>query len=405
MTRVARVLIIFLISFSICGVVYAERKNYYGAGIDFMGGMSNRIGTSGSVISDEFNPFYGAYPSVSLSSVGRHSILDLDYTFAVDRYEMTEPLTITSHTFSAGFNAQLSARTHLRLSDSFNNAPDYSTINVLKGFNLTNEGFEYIFEPELYKRSSISNSAGAEFEVDLSARSSLTFSGSGSFRYYDDSVNRSYLSNQFRIAGGLAYSRRSSEHHTWKLQYNVRQNEYRDYDPARTHSATFGFEHRLTPNTDLTIAAGPSFTERRGNQKAYFGYDVSARISWRVNVNVFSAGYAHRPGDSTGLGTASDSHQGNLAFSRIFGQKTSLRLQASAFRQSGRSTDLYDYWGVRGSMALSRQFGKHWFLTAGASYTDHERQALSYSDNDYRRFYVSIGYRIQKNKNATNYTN
>ena len=369
-----------------------------------MGGITNRIGSS-SLRGQDLNPFFSLYPSASLHSVGQHSDIDLQYTFGVHRYEMTETITNTSHTVNAAFNGNLGARTHLRLSNSFNNAPDYSTVNVLKGYSLTSEGFQYIFEPEIYERPSISNSARAEFEVDLSSRSSLIFRGGASLRHYNENDVQIYLSNQLRIFGGLNYERESSEYQTWKMAYNVRHSEYRDYEPSRTHSATFGFRRKLTPNTEVDIDAGPAFTEKRSTVKSYISYDVSARISRRFNVNVFSAGYAHRPGDSTGLGTATDSHQGNLSFSRTFGQKTSLRLQASAFRQSRRDTDFYNYWGVNAAVNLSRQLGQSWFVTAGASYTDYVGQVNSYSDNAYARAYTSIGYRIGANKNATNYTN
>lgn len=375
----------------------AERKYVLGTSIDFMGGVSNQVGQSGfnlSRLEQGIVPFYSVYPSANLSSVGHHSTIDLNYTFVAERFQMTAPLTSLSHTVTGNFTAQLGRITRLRISDTFNTAPDYSTINVLQGFTITPEGFQYVFEPQLYKRNNISNSGNASLEVDVGSKSFLTFAASGSYRHYDDTVSRSYFTDQTRIEGSLAYSRRTSKRQSWSVKYMVWQNNYEGYYDVRSHAATLGLSRELRPDLHLTLEAGPSYTENSESMKSYVGYFVSAGLSKQLEKNLFTGGYSHHSGDSTGLGTASDSDHGNLGFSRTIGRKGSINFQASAFRQSQRETDVYDYWGANASLALSRQIGNHWVASIGGSYMTYLGATGSYYNSAYKRVYASIGFRF-----------
>ena len=107
-----------------------------GTSVDFMGGVGND--TQGSVnleqLGEDSAPFFGVYPSVSLSSIGQRSTFNLDYTFVAERFRTTDGLTTTSHAVSGSFTSQLSRTVRLRISDTFDTTPSFSTINVLKGF-------------------------------------------------------------------------------------------------------------------------------------------------------------------------------------------------------------------------------------------------------------------------------
>jgi hypothetical protein len=356
--------------------------------MDFTGGMSNQVGASG-VSLEEAAPFFGVYPSLNLRSVGQHSSLDLGYTFSAERFRMSsDNLTTTYHVATASFTAQLGSRTRFRLSDHFDTMPNYSTLNVMKGFIITPTGFQYAYEPQLYKTFSMSNSANIGFDVDLTSASFLSFEGSGSYRHYNDTVNNTNFSDQLRTEGSFAYNHKHSTRTTWSVKYAYWQNDYKDFATARTHSASLGVSRVLSPGWTLNLAAGPAYVQSHD----YTSYVVDATISKTSKTNRFDAGYAHDAGDSTGIGGASDSNQGRLGFMQSLGQTTTLSFQASAFRQNQRGTGAFDYWGASGSTALSQKLGKYFVASVGVSYTTTmSNGAENYT---YKRAYVSIGYRL-----------
>jgi len=367
---------------------YAERKYFLGTAADFTGGMTNQIGDTSYTLSENA-PFFAVYPSINLRSVGEHSELDLDYTFSAERFRTSDGITTLSHIATGSFAAQLGNRTHLRISDTFDTMPNYSTINVLQGFTVTPQGFQYVFEPQTYQSFSMSNSGNIGIDVDLTSKSFLTFGGSGSYRHYNDTVNQTYYSDQLRAEGSFGFSHKHSTRTTWGMKYKIWQNDYQDnYPTARSHSATVELRRVLSPGWSLTLEAGPAYVETA----SYLSYIINANISKQSQTNRFDAGYSHYAGDSTGIGGTSESHQGRLGFSQSLWRTASLSFQASAFRQYQKGSGSYDYWGANGSAALSQELGKYWVASVGVSYTTN--MGGGYNGYTYERAYVSIGYRL-----------
>jgi hypothetical protein len=386
-----RISLIILVITGIALPAYCERKYFLGTTMDFVGGASNQVGTSSfslERLDQGITPFYSIYPSLSLKSVGKHSQLDLKYTFSGDYYQSTPRIFAPSHDGGVEFTGLIGAKTHLRLSDHFTTMPDFSTINVLKGINTTPQGFNFAFEPQLYKSSSINNNATMGLDIDLTSKSSLVFSGSGSFRRYNRSISQSYLSDQSRAEGSVGFSHKHSSRTKWTLKYLFRQNDYQNYDTARTHSATLALSRVLSTGFDITLEAGPAYVEL----EHYTGYIVNVNLSKQFRDNRFYAAYSHNVGDSTGIGGSSENHQGSLGFSHFIGRTISINFDATAFRQSQRKSSAYDYRGVSGSAALSKQLGKYWVASIGISYRTDEGKA--YSNYQYKRAYFSIGYRF-----------
>jgi hypothetical protein len=351
-----------------------------------MGGVSNQAGQSSSLRGLDFSEFYSVYPSLTLNSKGAHSVIDLNYNFVAERFQMDPAITTTSHAFTGSLQAQASKRVQLRLSDTLNTAPDYSTLNVLKGIAPVEGGFQYLFEPQLYKRSNISNSSRLDLDVNLTDRSSLMFGASGSFRRYEEDIVHAGLSDQTRVEGYFGFSHKSGRRTTWNTRYRIWQNDYARYETTRSHSATLGLNSELRPGLTLNLEAGPSYTERNDD----LSYMVNASLSRQFRTNRFSAGYAHSASDSTGYGGSSETHTINMTFMQALGRTTSLNFQGSAFRQTGA----YDYDGVYGSLSLSQQLGRYWVASAGASYRSYQ----SYTS---KRFYASIGFRLDQQRHET----
>jgi hypothetical protein len=390
MPRIARILCVISVIGGLSFPTYAERKYFLGATVDFTGGLSNQV-TNTSYYTQENAPFYSVYPSLSLKSVGKNSTLDFGYTFSAERFEGTPALTTLSHVATMNFTAQLGNRTHLRFSDNFDTMPNYSTINVLQGFAITPLGFQYVFAPQVNKNFSMGDSGSIGFDVDLTTKSSLTFSGTGSYRHYDQSVSGSYYSDQARGEGEFGFSHKHSARTTWNVKYRIWQNEYDNFPTSRSQSATLGLSRVLSPSVTLTLEAGPAYIET----SSYVSYVVDAAIATQFKTNKFSAGYSHFAGDTTGIGGTSESHQGRLGFSRTLWRTASINFQASAFRQNQSGISAYEYWGATGSAALSQQMGRHFVASGGVSYTTNlGNSQITYNNITYKRAYVSVGLRL-----------
>ena len=391
------VLAAVIISLILCAPpLHAERKYTLGHSLDFLAGASDESGQVGpdlTTLNPGLHTFYSVYPSIDLSSEGQHSTYDLHYSFVGERFNLDPALTTTSHSFTGNFAAQMGRRTHIKLSDTFNTVPDYSLLNVLRG-TVPGDQFRYIFEPQLYKRTQLSNSAGIGLDIDLTEKSYITFEGAGAFRFYEEDAENALLSDQTRSEGSFSFSHRQSPRLSWSLKYTFLQNDYEVFATSRTHSAKLILSGSLSPTWELGLEAGPSFTERRESVKEYVSYIANLDLTRQLRTNRFSVRYSHNAADSTGLGSSTESHQGIVDFEQMLGRKALLNFQALAFNQDQRESNLYDYWGAQGSIALTRQFGRYLDISIGASYMTYIGGTGLYEDYSSKRFYAGIGYRI-----------
>jgi hypothetical protein len=382
----------------LAGTLRAERKYVFGTSCDFLGGAAHQIGSSNlslRPLAKGVIATYAIYPSFTLQSAGKHSTLDFNYTFLGERLQIDKPIITTSHHFTAALTSQVGKRAHLRLANTFSSVPALSILNVLQGTTEIPGGFEYTFEPELYRRSSMNDVGRVGLDVDLTKKSFLTLEGTGSYRGYEhDAALPGYLYDQWRIEGSAAFSHRHSERSTWSVKYRMYQNENENYPTVRSHSATLGSNLQLKPTVHLTLEAGPAYTEQSTLNPDYVGYYASLNLSKQVHENQVHFYYNHRPGDSTGLGTISDSHQGGFGFVLGLGRWTSFRFDASGFKQNQRLTKIFDYWGAQGALALSRVIGRHWIVSLGGSYQIYAGQYAGLNSLAYGRVFLAFGYRF-----------
>jgi hypothetical protein len=367
--------------------LHAERKTDFQTAVDLIGGAGNQAG-SGGQSQKSMSATQSLSPSLNLRSRGEHSELDLNYAFNVERYMRHPYITDTSHAFTATLSTRPNKRFSFHFSDTFRSASDSTMVNVLKGFSFTSTDFQYIFEPQLQKRSTLNNSATLGLDINLGKQSYLTFGASGSYLKYSGDALSSLLSNQIREEGNISYSYRHGKRQTWSVKYSAYRNEFQHIGKTLSQSMTFVFSQELRPTLLLNMEAGPSYTGKTQSQRAYVGYDTSVNVSKRLHSNQFSFFYSHRSGDSTGLGGTSDSHQGGLSFSRSLGCKASINFSASTFTQSQD-----DYRGVQGSMSLSRSLGRHFSMSLGGNYQNNKGNVANSFSNENKRFFASIGYR------------
>jgi hypothetical protein len=391
---------LFLLLFLLAPAAYAQRKNHPGAQIDFMGGGSNQIGGSNynlAAFQSGMAPFYGVTPTLELKSLGANSELDLSCSFQWQRYNGDSVITTMSHMADMNLTARLSKTVRSRFNGSFYSAPDYTSFNVLRGIAFTPEGFRYVFEPALARRSSYTGNTLGSLDVDVGPKSYLTLGGSASYRHYDKIASRPVgLSDQLRVEGNVAFNRKLSSRHTWHVKYAAAENRYRDYGNALTHNAGLGFELELAPTVRMGLDAGPSYTQSQRLHKNLLGYHASINISKTIHANMLSLYYAHSSGDSTGLGSVSDTDNGGISFSRAFGRKVTLTANLSAFRGKGQLDNPYDSNGYYGASALSFMLNPHWFLNCGGSYRKNEGSSLL--NATYEQVYLSIRYSLTPNQ-------
>lgn len=383
----------------------AERKYVIGFTGDVVGGATNQAG-SGSfnlapLADKSYIPFYSAYPSLSLKSIGRSSTLELNYSFTMDRYEAVDPITTLGHAFRSQLTSQVGKKSRLKLYGDFNTTPQLSLINVLTGFSLSPlGGFNYLYDPQVFENVYHRGGGGASLEVDLTKSSFLTIAGSGSYVHYGSSASTAaFLSNQIRGEGSLAYSYRKSRRQTWGMKYTYHQNDFSRFGFVRGHSFALTSDSELRPTVKMRLEAGPAYTEKYLTQPEYLGFSALVNISKTFHSNLITVGYSHLSGDSTGYGGVTESDRIGLSFSHMFGRFTTLSIDATAFNQKQQGTSAYKYKSVGGSASLTRLVGKHWRFGIGASYQDYPSQeglypTGGYPSRVYKRFYVSIGFHV-----------
>jgi hypothetical protein len=371
---------------------YAQRKNIMGAQLDFSGGGSNQTGGSGFNLvqfQSGIAPFYGVTPTLDMKSQGASSLLDLSYSFMWQRYNGSTVMTTTSHVADLNWTTRLSKGARMTFGDSFSSALDSTSFNVFRGITITPQGFSYLFEPALARSSNYSNNATASLEVNVGKESSLIFGISSSYRHYEQSAAvAGQLGDQLRAEGNFAYSRKLSSHHTWHIRYSAAENRYQQYSNTLTHSAGIGFDLRPTTTLRLGLDAGLSYTQSQKLQQNFLGYNASFNISKSLNKNVFSLNFTHSSGESTGIGSTSDTDSGGLGFSRVFGRRVTLTSNLQAFRSVGRLDNPYNPRGYSGAAALSIALGRHWALNFGGSYRKNE--GMSVYNSSYDNVYLSI---------------
>src|SRR6516162_5584523 len=92
------------------GALYAQDRIYtLGTTLDLAGGGTNQVnGAVAQPQSSSFFPFYGAYPSLTLTAAGAHTVLNANYGYGYNRFQTDPKYTDQSHTGSLNFNWTLS---------------------------------------------------------------------------------------------------------------------------------------------------------------------------------------------------------------------------------------------------------------------------------------------------------
>jgi len=331
-----------------------QREYAIGLGVDLISGGSRIPGRFSQTVQNgsELPFFYGVYPSLNMTGRGASSALHLSYGYGLDQIDVTPKFRSASHTVSADVSEALGATWQIRVRDSFETTSDSTTYNAFRGVATDPDGFAFLFEPVDAGITTRSNRLDLTAQHDLSSRSTLSFTGTHSFRLYGGEAGFvNGLSDQQRISTGLTFRRQSSVRRSWSLGYTLAYSAFDEYEDAGTVAGHLGTRIELARDVTFEIVAGPSFVSGRGFGKDYWGYNGSASIRKRLQYNTFTLYYAEESGNPSGLGAISDTRRAGVSLNRS-GRGVNAFLDVSVFDARGRLGNPYRTRGISSSATL-----------------------------------------------------
>lgn len=367
----------------------AERRWTIGTQHDFSFGAANQAAFTSTRLRSDVSPFVGYYPALAVRSTGRNTEFDISYTGLAERFSGKEKLNTFSHDAGVGFTARSGRSFRLRLAGAFSTAPDYTSLEVLKGVAPDPSVFEFVFQPVARSRQQTVR-GGVGMEIGLTERSQLLVDLSGHSRKYLDTIAPTpLLMDQVRSSGALGWRRTLNAHDSIDVEYVFVQNDYRSYGKGRSSAAVIGYTRRLSPNLEMRVEAGPariSFSR----MSSRYGYAAAAYMTKTIGSQSFAAHYEHRPGDSSGLGSISNLHSAGVSLFSPLRKRIDIAASFLFFRsrpfEGGRSSR-----GLYGSADLSYPLSRRWFVIWGGSFRTN-----SYGDPDdrtFKRLYMSFRFR------------
>lgn len=367
----------------------AERRWIIGTQHDFSFGGANQAAFTSTRMQSDFSPLLGYYPALDVKSIGRTTDIDISYVGLAERFDGRERLDTFSHDAGLAFTARSGRSFRLRLAGAFSTAPDYTSLEVLKGVAPDPSIFEFVFQPLARSRQqTVRGRIGVE--MGLTERSLLLVDLSAySRKYLDTIVPTPLLMDQVRSSGVLGLRRSLSAHDSIDVEYAFVQNDYRGYGKGRSSAAVIGYTRRLSPNLEVRVEAGPARTSFSGIS-SHYGYAAAAYVTKTIGSQRLAVNYEHRPGDSSGLGSISNLHSAGLSLFSPLWRRIDIGASLLFFRSrpfdGGRSSR-----GFYGSADLSYPLSRRWFLIWGGSF-----RANSYGDPGdwtFKQLYMSLRFR------------
>jgi hypothetical protein len=373
----------------LAGVSSAQIKYAVGANVDVTGGASGpdqqiRIFESSS---KKYEGFYGTYPTLDLTAEGEHSSLVSSYAFGLSRTVAGPSRTTNSHAGSFKFSNSPQPKWKIDASDSFAKTSDITTFNLLRGDLSVPEQFRFAFNPVI-ANPSISNTATLDVSHLFNRKSSLSFGGSHSLLSYSaGSQFNGTLSDQQRFSANVSYTH-NEEHSGWSVGYAGTQLQFNNFQNSRTHAATFGYSHKFSPVLSLRLSAGPSYLETQESVKHQFGSNGSLSLQRKYRDGSFSMNYSRASGDTSGLGSLSDTQQAGLSMNRQIGRKTTFYADATGVDTRGETVDAPSLRSVAASVSVGVEIAKMWSLNWGGQYQKNIGNTLFQFEQE--RVFVSL---------------
>ena len=342
---------------------------------------------SGLIRTQDFLPFYATYPSIQMTSTGEHSVLQSSYAFGYDRMQGSSPWSSRSHAATSSLAIQAGAKWRVNLSESFNLTSDLATFNGIRGVTLFDQGFNFPFYPVTSQHSVKTNDASFGTDYTFNDKSSVSVSFSHDVRYYGDAAIAGRLSDQQRASGNVRYSRRVNQRNTWSLGYTGTYLQFRDFENAVSQSATIGYSRQFTPYLTLSMNAGPSRVENLKSKDARASYNADVSLEERFKKASFSVYFSQYGGDTSGLGSVSDTRRAGLNV-RLDSTHATLFVDVSVFDSKGKLDNINNTRGAAASASVGLPLNRTFSVNAGGQYQQYDHTAEFGFEQ--KRLYVSL---------------
>jgi hypothetical protein len=210
----------------------------------------------------------------------------------------------------------------------------------------------------------LTNSTDAEFDYQLSSRTSLTFVGGYSLiHYFDNSLNLLNFGNATFQAG---YNYQASRNDTFAVSYQFEAYRYSNVNQSlNLNTVQASYARRVTGKLAFQISAGPQFLSSQfpitntSSSSTTSGETSSSQLYWTLNTTLqyqlrragFSASYNHGVSGGSGVLAGAETDIVTGGFNDQISRTYNLGLTVGYSRNRG-------FEGVAGSAA---QTFSYWF--------------------------------------------
>lgn len=386
------------------GTILAQRTTQVTGTVDVGGAIDDNPfvdrGGLTQVTSRDFSWALTAYPSIGIISSTAQSKVTLDYTFGFEQYQSTLDLNSKSHRVSGRYEADLSARWRLRLSDSYTRSPDFSSFLAFRGLTLTPQGILFDYAPTAIRRDGYQNSADLGFDWARSTHSSLSFGVHHLYRQYEDLPGFNSYSDGQTYGARAEFKKKTSAQVGWTVGYNVDQFSFDHFGAARNHDLLLGVEHQVRPSVSVRLKAGPSYAQALPGGdvsevpgKSYLGYNVDCGVTRSSPSTTIGLFYRRNNGISSGIGSVSTAHTLGFDLSRRLGRRFAAKLTTMGYDYSGQLDNPFDHRGITSTLQFDFILTRYSALTLGGSYHTQESEYL-YSDLERRRLFFTLRFSL-----------
>src|SRR6266404_1729443 len=136
--------------FVAAGAFAQERRYTVGTTIDLVGGSTNSMNGFNAQAQQQTKPyffFYGAFPSLSLTSVGPRSVINASYAAGISRAETESNFRSNSQSATISYSNTRSSTWKVNVSESFQMTEDAAAFNAFRGVTPPPEDFRFVFNP------------------------------------------------------------------------------------------------------------------------------------------------------------------------------------------------------------------------------------------------------------------
>ena len=326
-----------------------------------------------------------------MASTGARSLLNASYSYGFNRGKSHQSFKQDSHSASINFSAPLTPEWKISVAESFQETSDPASFNALRGVtaDLTSP---FVFYPVAAQIVSRTNGASLGANYRFTDRSSLVLNVSHFLRTYDtrakSDISR-YLLDQQNVSGTIAYNWQASRRETWSAGYTSSYSSFQSFDNTySTDTLDVGYANEIKPGLkfDLTVGLANTRSQLAGS---YIGYNTSATLQETVKANAFTLFYTQTSGQTSGLGSLSDTRFAGLSWNHRTPSLSEF-VDISWFDTRGILGNSFSSSGFSAAANIGMPLSRKWSLQGGGQYQRYDNKS-AFGFNQ-KRLFVSLRY-------------